>query len=104
MFVSEKWKMLSKKISQILQHNSDQDNLEASCPILSTNNVVCGGDRFINTDGRRFVKDFQGVISEKVKYILMDHLNKYCSENMFIIKRSIIFSALSSVKPEYLLS
>ena len=97
MFVSEKWKMLSKKISQILQHNSDQDNLEASCPILSTNNVHCGGDRFINTDGRRFVKDFQGVISEKVKYILMDHLNKYCSENMFIKLKDQFFSAPSPV-------
>ena len=32
--------------------------------------------RFINTDGKRFVKDFQGEISEKVKFILKDHLNK----------------------------
>ena len=32
--------------------------------------------RFINRDGKRFIKDFQQEISAKVKHILLDHLNK----------------------------
>jgi len=55
-----------------------------SCNTILTKTIL----RFINTDGRRFVKDFQKEISEKVKYIIIDHLN----------------NAISSVKAKYLVT
>jgi len=54
-----------------------------SCNTILTKTIL----RFINRDGKRFIKDFQQEISAKVKHILLDHLN----------------NALASVKKEYLL-
>ena len=58
--------------------------------------------RFINRDGKNFVKEFQPQISAKIGVILKDYFNKYVNV-LFIFNTVSPHRAIASTEASYLI-
>ena len=58
--------------------------------------------RFINRDGKNFVKEFQPQISAKIGVILKDYFNKYVNV-LFIFNNVSPRRAIASTEASYLI-
>ena len=82
MSVSKKWQMLPKEISQVMQHYSYQNSFKVTkrlhnhfsffiMLLISRHSLW----RFINNDGKNFIKNFQPEITRQIGPVLKNYMN-----------------------------